>query len=235
MNIQPLSPGPIQPKQKPQTTATLPLEPQQPPDATEKPFQDLSSIYPTPSAGLADSQHNGQSGVFLESKETNWVGSIPNGVVIICVLSVINTIATFFQSTSLQTSNGLVNFMLILNLLLIFGLFTLHSFARVLVVIFSSLAVFSSLMGLFQMVDIQNRLAQQKETYTQQIQQIEIRKNLTAANQAKLDAARAKVAEAEKVTGAAITQAYLTLFFRLGYSSFVVIYLLRPSVKQKFE
>lgn len=205
------------PSQQPAPGALLPAANQTAyPAPVEQPFRQLDQPNNPP-------EETSQSGQF---------GSVPVGVIIIAVFSILNGIAFFLVPS--EVSSGLAGLVLVVTILLAFGLFTLKNIARITFVALLAITLLSSVFGLFQIYSAQNKASQLKAAYTQQLE--ELRSKPLSAEQSRAVAdMNLKIKEKESLTNTAVARAYMVLFVRIIYSGVVIFYLLRPAIKEQFE
>lgn len=214
----------------PPSQPAAPIRPPQPPQPQAQ------SIYPTPTERPFQSMGPATPGSEADTVETPKLGafgSIPTGVVVISILTVISGIGVFLIPSTTGTA-GIGMFVLFINVLLAFGLFSLNNAARIIFVIFSSLAIASSGMRLFALADLQSKTDKQRTLYNQQIESLRSKQqtNEQAEAIAKLNL---EVKKQEGLTSSIFVRAYIIVTLQLVSSTAIVIYLLRPSIKDRFE
>lgn len=249
-STQPVPGGRPRPQQAPltysSTPSTPPAAPQQPKVSTVPPIAPVTtpqqpkpqSIYPTPAERpfqdtAATATGLPTSSTTLDVPKLGLFGSIPTGVVVIAALTVLGAIATFLTPRTAGAS-GVATFVLLINVLLAFGLFSLNNVARIIFIVFSSLTIASSGVRLFSLIDLQNNLSKQRTAYTQELDALRS-KPQTAQQEQAIAKLNLELKKQEGLTSSAFMRAYVIVGLQLVGSTAIVVYLLKPSVKDRFE
>lgn len=229
---------PSTPPAVPQQPTQKPLVASQPPASTSTAQSQSQSIYPTPAERPFQEAGPATAGTGAGTSSTDvpklgLFGSIPTGVVVIAALTVVGGVATFLTPSSTGAS-GIATFVLLINVLLAFGLFSLNNVARIIFIVFSSLAIASSGLRLFSLIDLQNNLSKQRAAYTQELNELRSKPQTDQQEQA-IAKLNLEIKKQEGLTSSAFVRAYMIVGLQLVGSSAMVVYLLRPSVKDRFE
>lgn len=191
-----------------------------------------------PPATLSTTTNSVPTRTASDTKEPGFFESFPKGILVIVILSLIGTGISLLSASGSQDTNqngGIVVFSSIIGVLLALGLLTRNNIARIIFLIFGSLTVLSSLIGIFNTIDVQQNFYKNKELTEAKIQELKDKGRLTEKEEQSLSQLESTATEANKVTSSAFNLAYLSYFVGLVYSSFVVVYLLRPSIKDYFS
>lgn len=197
----------------------------------------------TPSAGLhAPTIETGpnlrQTELASDTPKLTLLGNIPRGVIIIVSLAMfsgLSLIASALTDHTPGVNSGVAVVSGIVTILLAFWLLTLSSTARTIVLVLSVLGIMSSTLTLFRLADAKNALDTSRANVQQRITVLEQQKYLSVADANTLTALKKDVEMYDASNpGRKFAVAYATTGLQLAYSGFVVVYLLRPSVKDRF-
>lgn len=201
---------------------------------------DPSSIYPTPtdSAAATAPQASIAPKAASSIKPPGFFASTPTGLLVIISLSIIGSLAQLFvgaDNPGDTQSSGILIFASVISIGLAVGLLFYSNICRILFIILSSLTLLSSMIGIFQLMDIQNNMSVHKTRFDNEIRSLKEKPNLTTKEEENIAKLEQQMAELDKTSGSTFAMAYSRVGFSLGYSGFVILYLLRPSIKDKFD
>lgn len=203
------------------------------------PRVDTDSVYPTASPFSNVEYAQATSGRHTNYKEEKLgvFSSIPTGIIVIAVLTVIGAILQLFSvdgTTASQNSNAQL-FGAFISIGLAVGLFFLKNIIRIFFLIIATLSVGSGIVGFIGTADIQQQYDSRKDIVAVEIQSLEGEKHLSKQEEFTLDRLRSENVYYEQLSGAKFAQAYLLWMISIGYNIFVIVYLLRPSIKDRFS
>jgi hypothetical protein len=154
------------------------------------------------------------------------------------VLTVLGAVSRFLLTAgddSLQKTGAVELWAVLISLGLAVGLLLLNNICRIIFVILAALGIFGSFMSTMSMIDTQHNFGKVKTTLQDNVQRLEAKNRLTTQEENQLKLQKKQLERAETVSGATFAQYYAIYVGTMVYSGFVVVYLLMPSVKQKFE
>jgi hypothetical protein len=169
--------------------------------------------------------------------KVGWFDSVPKGVLVIVILTLIGAISNFAFNSSKYTdiSTSFIVFIAAVTFGLSIGLLFGSNICRIVIMIISTLAAFSAFVGFFQLIDAQQSYQAAREILSTKISEIEGKRNPTSEEKKQLTAYKTKLTDYQQIRGSTFIPYYLTYLANFLYSGFVVIYLLRPKIKEYFE
>jgi len=209
-----------------------------------------ATLYPTPSKGIgtidegridtvdtADTYNAYKQAQSQKQEKMGLLEGIPKGIIVISALYALSAVLTFFSGIGGASgqNDGIVIAASAITLILAIGLLFRHWLVRIILIIFGAISVFGGMLSLFGLLDVPQKIATQRASLESSIARLEEKPHMLTADKERVAIYKTQLdAINNTYTTNAYIIAYASTLFGLGVNGFIVVYLLRPSIKDEF-